>query len=190
MTDATLEYILGLGGFLLDPGGASTLCRRVSSLGVSVPTPYPQNNLQPVYDAVKAVPSGNKLFLAGDSCGCTRIIQIAKDIYPRVVDGLYCIQSSYWCQMGSVPIGDNVKEAIIFYSSWLLTGGLGVYKPPLVVPPTLAKGESLYDGKTRVGNNGRTKVTYLYVPDLHPGDNDKTGVQDPIINHIKQSLAA
>lgn len=190
MTNATMEYVLGLGGLLLDPGGASALCRRVTALGVNVPTPYPQHNLRPVYDAIKGIPCGDKLYLSGDSCGCTRIIQLAKAISPRAVDGLYCIQSSYWCQMGAVPIGDNVKEAIIFYSSWLLTGGLGVYKPSLVVPPKVATGESLYDGKTRVGNNGRTKVTYLYVPNLHPGDNDATGVQDPIVNHIKQTIPA
>lgn len=184
---ATLEYVLGLGGFWLDPGGAATICRRVSALGIRVPTPFPQNNLQPVYDAIRRVPPTDKLILGGDSCGCTRIIQLAADIHPRPVDYMFCIQPSYWCQAGSVPIGDNVQEVVVFYSSWALTWGLGVYKPPLRIPPV---GASIYDGQTRFGNNGKTRVRYCYVPDLHPADNDRIGVQDPIIADIKRITGA
>src|ERR1700677_1328455 len=190
MTEATLEYVLGLGGFYLDPGGAATICRRVSSLGVKVPAPYPQNNLQPVYNAVRQVPITTKLIFGGESCGCTRIIQLAKDIHPRTVDYMFCIQPSYWCQAGAVPIGDNVKEVVVFYSSWSLTWGLGVYKPPLEIPPTAITGENIYDGKIRTGNGGKTTIRYCYVPDLHPADNDTIGVQDPVIVDIKRLVGA
>jgi hypothetical protein len=188
MTDATLEYILGLGGFALDPGGAATICRRTAALGVNVPTPYPQNNLQPVYDAVQKLPAAERLFLAGDSCGVTRIVALANDIPDRVITGMYCIQGSFWCKGWPAPtIGPNVRNVIVFYSSWMLTGGLGVWCPQCaVMDPSI----NYYDGKPHPANNGKTLITYLYVPDLHPGDTDTTGVQDPILTSIKSLIAA
>jgi hypothetical protein len=186
--DTEMEYVLGLGGFWLDPGGAATICRRAQVMGIHVPTPYPQNSLHLVYDSVKALPVARKLIMAGDSCGCTRIIQIAKDVHPRVIDAMYCIQPSFYCQAGSVPVSDNVRNLTVFYSNWALTWGLGVYKPPLEIPPTVEGGGSLYDGQWRTGNGGKTKARYLYVPDLHPADDDRYGVQDPMFSDITRVL--
>lgn len=180
----TCLYVLGLGGEVLDPGGASELKMKIEALGVRMPPLFTQDNLQPIYDAAKKLPSGELLILGGDSCGVSRITAVAKAIYPRRVDYLFGIQGSYWCTSGSAPILDNVAKATFFYSSWLRTWGLGVWKPPLANPPVT----KYYDGEWHLGNAGHTQVRYIYTPDLHPGDNDVTGVQNPIIQDIRELL--
>ena len=50
--------------------------------------------------------------------------------------------------------------------------GFGVYKPRLAT------------------NNTRTRPRYIYVNDLHPGDDDVTGVQNPLLAEIARIVGA
>jgi hypothetical protein len=181
------ECIYGLGGSALDPvGGLATLARKIAALGINTPPPYDEGNIQAVADAIKKTPAPTLLAVGGDSCGANRSPWVAAATYPRKIDYMFCIQASQYCNDGCPPIGDNVAEVCVFYSDLASTLGLGTFKPPLATPPVVGAGEDLYDGKIRVGNNGKTRVRYLYVSAAHPDDQDVARVQDPIIADIKR----
>jgi hypothetical protein len=172
---AVLKYVFGLGGRKLDPvNGAALFLRRVALIeGVSVTAPYSQATPQLVVDAIKRLPPTMPLILIGDSCGGNKLAWIAQQIYPRRVAFMGIIQASWWCQYSWIPpIDDNVDEMLCIYSSWWKTGGFGVYKPR-VAP-----------------GNARTRTRYIYVNDLHPGDDDVTGVQNPLLVDITRIVGA
>lgn len=190
MTGAYADLIYGLGGSSLDPaGGLATLQRKIAALGIHVPgVPWNENDIEAVATHVKLHPPGSIVIIGGDSCGANKSPWVAQAVYPKRVDLMFCIQASEYCNDGCPPIPDNVAAAIVFYSNALLTGGLGTFKPPLAVPPVVAANEDLYDGKIRLGNNGKTWVQYLYVPAPHPDDADVANVQTPILDAIKAIL--
>jgi acetyl esterase/lipase len=164
-----------------------TISQRAAAVGlIGQIEPYDYTNAQAIVDWIKTLPQGVQIFLIGDSCGANILAWIAAEVAPRKLAGIFPVQASVYCNSNCPPIGANVENASIVFSDWVHTGGLGVFQPPLLVPPTLAEGEDLYDGKWRVGNNGKTKVRYLYVPAAHPDDNDVSYVQNPIFACIKQ----
>jgi hypothetical protein len=190
MNQAYCECIYGLGGAALDPvGGLATLARKIAALGIVTPPPYDEGNIQLVANAIKNLPAAAPLIVGGDSCGANRSPWVAAAIYPRRIDYMFCIQASDYCNEGCPPIGDNVGEVCVFYSDLASTFGFGTFKPPLAMPPTVGPGEDLYDGKTRVGNNGKTRIRYLYVSAPHPDDQDVQRVQNPILADIRRIIA-
>ena len=189
MTQAVCEYVLGMGGWALDPvDGAALLLRKIAGLGLAVPPAYDPSNIQGTIDAIKALPPDVPLIGGGDSCGGNRWAIIADAIKPRKVKYLFVIQASLYCNAGCPPIGDNVEEVFCVYASKWKTGGLGAFKPPLAVPPVVPDGVNLYDGVRRLGNKGQTLIRYTYVNDLHPGDFDVPGVQAPVLADIRRIL--
>jgi len=169
---ATFDYTLGMGGYVFDPGGANIICNAARAKGFRVPSPFQQSRIELVRNDIKSRPLTEQIFYAGDSCGANKGAWVATAVYPRKITGMYLIQPSFWCNAGEPAIPDNVEEVIVWYGSWAMTGGLGVYKPPLKVPPKLLPGEDLYDGKWRTGNNGKTRIRYIYRNWFHPDDND------------------
>ena len=173
--NAVLKYVFGLVGKQLDPeNGAALFLRRAALIkGVSVAAPYSQATPQLVVDAIKRLPLTVPLVLVGDSCGGNKLAWIAQKVYPRRIAFMGIIQASWWCQYSWIPpIGDNVEEMLCIYSSWWKTAGFGVYKPRLAT------------------NNTRTRPRYIYVNDLHPGDDDVTGVQNPLLADIARIVGA
>lgn len=165
--------VYGAGGSMLDPiGGMATINQKAAALGLKVaPQPYDYTDGQDVADRIRQFPLAVPIFLIGDSCGANRLSWIANAVAPRKVN-LYAIQASVYCNSGCPPIGTNVDNALIIFSDWAHTGGLGVYIPPL------AEG------------NKHTNYRQLYVPAIHPDDNDVLRVQNPIFADIKKILAA
>ena len=183
---ATLVYTLGMGGYIFDPGGALQIVAEAKAAGFHAPPPFQQSNIMAVRNYIKALPAEEEVFYAGDSCGANRAAWVAEAVYPRKIRGMYLIQPSYWCNAGEPPIGDNVEEVIVWYSSWLTTGGLGVYKPPLKEMPRVA---NVYDGNWHVGNGGKTRVRYIYRNWAHPDDNDPY-IQGMLLSRMKADRAA
>lgn len=183
--------VYGLGGSMLDPaGGMATLETKGGVLPgmTTAAQPWDQNNVQGLADHIKALPASTQIFLTGDSCGANKLPWVAAAISPLKVSGMWPIQASVFCNAGCPPIGSNVQEATVVFSDYIHTGGLGVFCAPLEVPPVVAAGETIDDGKVRVGNNGHTKIRYVYIPAAHPDDQDPV-VQDMVIAGIKRIRA-
>lgn len=169
---STLVYTLGMGGYIFDPGGANEIVAMAKKAGFHAPPPFQQSNIEVVRAYIKALPADEQIFYAGDSCGANKAAWVAAAVYPRKIAGMYLIQPSFYCNAGEPSIPDNVEEVIVWYGSWAMTFGLGVYKPPLRLPPVLKQGEDLYDGQWHTGNNGKTRIRYIYRNWWHPDDND------------------
>jgi len=183
---ATGVYTLGMGGYIFDPGGANQIVAEWKAAGFRAPPPFQQSNIQAVVSYIKLLPHDEQVFYAGDSCGANKAAWVAAAVYPRKIAGMYLIQPSYWCNAGEPAIPDNVEEVIVWYASWATTLGLGVYKPQLRVMPNVA---NVYDGNWHVGNNGKTRVRYIYRNWVHPDDNDPY-IQGMILSQMKVDRAA
>ena len=172
MVQAYCECIYGMGGSILDPaGGMTTLMAKIKALGVITPNvPWDQANIQAVADAVKSHPPDAPIFLVGDSCGANKAPWVAAAVAPRKIAYIACIQASVYCNENCPPIGTNVEQALVIYSDWAHTGGLGCFIPP------------------PAPGNKTTKYRQVYVPAAHPDDDDVLRVQNPIIADIKKIL--
>jgi hypothetical protein len=96
------------------------------------------------------------------------------------------IQASIYCNFDYSPIQANCQKALIIYSNAALTGGLGIFIPQLQVMPT---DPNLVDKDGwHLGNKGATRYKQLYVPALHPDDQDVANVQNPIMAVVDQIL--
>jgi len=169
--------LYGLGGSILDPaGGMATISQKCTALGLDGQlTPWQYTDAQAVSDWIKTLPKTDPLFLIGDSCGANRLTWIAASVFPRIVTGLYPIQASIYCKNSDNDddeIWANVQNAIVIFSDWAHTGGLGVF----VATP-------------KAGNK-TTNYQQKYVPAPHPDDQDVANVQDPIFASIKALLAS
>jgi hypothetical protein len=179
--------IYGLGGPMWDPpGGMAKLESDIGVMGISVAAqPWTEENIQAVADFIKALGPLAFLAVGGDSCGANKSPWVAAAIgQSRIIDFMFCIQASEYCNAGCPPIGYNVAEVVCFYADFAETGGLGTFRPPLAAPPAVEAGGSLYDGKRRIGNNGHTAIRYVYRPAPHPDDQDPV-VQNIIKNYIR-----
>lgn len=166
--------IYGLGGAQLDPpGGMATLQQKIAALGVDVNPggPWDQANIEAVAGYLKTLPAAVALFIVGDSCGANKAPWAAAAIAPRKVAYIACIQASIYCQQNCPDIPPNVGEALVIYSDYVHTGGLGCYIPRPA------------DGNTA------TRYRQSFVPAFHPDDQDAANVQEPILADIKRILA-
>jgi hypothetical protein len=172
MTQAYCECIYGAGGSMLDPvGGMATLMAKIAALGVVTPAvPWDEENIEAVAAAVRKHPADALVMLIGDSCGANKAPWVAAAVAPRKIAYIGCIQASAYCNEGCPPIGANVGQALVIFSDWAHTGGLGVFVPPLAA------------------GNTTTKYRQVYVPATHPDDNDVLRVQNPIIADIKKII--
>ena len=188
MSKGLYVTVFGAGGSMLDPaGGMRTISQKCAARGlVGQLEPYNYTDTAMV-DWIKSQPADLPLFLIGDSCGANRLPWIADAIAPRKVTGMFPVQASIYCNAGCPTIGANVENALIIYSDWAHTGGLGVFIAQLAEMPT---DPNLADGGWHLGNKGHTRYKQLFVPAPHPDDNDVAGVQDPIFSTIDQLLAA
>lgn len=192
-------FVRGWGGRIFDnSGGADLMISRMGALDPKMAVLDCKWNEQPRTVARVAADfkrNGGPVCGVGVSCGANMLSWIQTELKKLKIDVAYAawIQPSNWC--GKYPawpaIPDNVEEAIVFYGG-LITLGFGTYKPPLVVapvpkpPPDPKLG--LYDGKQRVGNMGKTKITWMPNSDVHPADFDRKGVQDPILKDMARVL--
>src|SRR5579885_902433 len=182
-------FLRGWGGRLFDNvGGADLLIRRIAALGVRV-MDCSWSAPQPAISAIEQLSADAPVFLVTVSCGANAASYVEAAVRPRRVAYSARIQPSKLCQAFWMPrIPDNVAETLVIYGSCLKTLLFGCYKPDLVVPPNVPPGQSLYDGRSRVGNNGRTIVRYVFVNALHPADFDVKGVQDPILRDMRRIM--
>lgn len=165
--------IYGLGGSMLDPaGGMATLNQKIHALGVDVADkPWDQTDVQGVADFIKKLPPDASVFLVGDSCGANKAPWVAAAVAPRKIAYIACIQASTYCNDGCPAIGPNVGKALVIFSDWAHTGGLGVFIPPLAT------------------GNKTTKYRQKFIPAAHPDDQDPV-VQNMVLADIKAILAA
>jgi hypothetical protein len=178
--------VLGMGGWRLDPArGQLQIVRRLHDEGVEVIPPFDPGDIS-VAEHVKTL-RGTTLMYVGDSCGANKfswLLAYVPDVMWRYAA---LIQPSLYCNAGCPPIGSNVKEVDIFYTSfftWPLPG-LGCFKPQPVRPPMSGM---TYPG-SYVCNNGLTRINYIDQRlHVHPGDDD-VGTQSIILKKAQQILA-
>lgn len=193
MTRPIVAFLQPMGERLFDNvGGQDVLIRRIQELGCDVVV-TPWNKANRAVTLVTGIYTPDRpVFVLGVSCGANVAAWVCKELGKTRVPVAYAawIQPSRWCVSGWMPpISPNVKEAFIIYGSCLTTLGFGCYKPPLEQMPALVPPDkSLYDGKKRIGNGGRTTVSWFYKNDLHPADFDKRGVQDPILRDMARLM--
>jgi hypothetical protein len=175
--------IYGLGGNVLDPaGGEATINAKAAARDLTVHSrPYDYTAWQAIVSEIlaytKAEP-GKPIFAAADSCGAN-ILPFIMSKVPAVSFELACmIQASMYCNNSPEggqypPIKKNCRRALVYYSSFALTGGLGCFQPqPETTPP---KPQIVANG-WHVMNGGSTLYQAIYRPAPHPDD------QDPIIH--------
>lgn len=189
MTKGLFIPVFGLGGSELDPGGQAEIIQKAKARDLSCPdTAYQYTDTQAIQDAilafVKAYP-GLPIFSEGDSCGANVQSQILAYCAPIKIDLVGCIQASQYCNFNYPNIGPNCKRIMIFYSSWILTGGLGVFIPQ----PQSVPANPIVRGDWHVVNNGQTLYQARYVPAPHPDDQDVVNVQNPFFAAVDQILA-
>lgn len=197
MSHVTFIYLLGLGGQVLDPSnGAALLREKVNALkGTFCPALLHYTDGPTAVQYIKEASPEEKLMLVGDSCGANRLSWVAAVSYPRIIDYVFAIQASMWCNLNCPTVPSNVKEFINVYGG-PETFGLGQFNPPLTTPPTDAQtedkdaGNYLYNGKTYIGNNGKTSCRYHYVNAVHPGDFDVINVQNPIVAKAQELIGS
>lgn len=185
---AAAEWLLGMGGKVLDPKyGATYFLRELAKLspGLLVPPPYDYTNAPQVAAEIKKLPLSVLLFLFGDSCGANRLSYLLKLIHPRKVEYAAFVQASSLCNAGCPPIPDNVELVDVFYNDWWrsIPPFLGNYKPQLEHPPA---GKITYPG-VYTGNNGKTKIRYIYAPGSHPGD-DLASTRTQMLSRVHTTL--
>lgn len=180
------------GGRVLDnAGGQDVLVRRISELGCDVVCHDWNKRSDAVHDVAQRY-KGQLLCGVGVSCGANALTAVAREIGMTIN---YCawVQPSRWCGMYPAwpAIPSNIKEAFVIYGSCARTLGFGCYCPPCEQQPALiAPDKSLYDGKWRMANKGKTSVCWKFVDDLHPADFDRRGVQDPILRDIARLMGS
>jgi hypothetical protein len=191
---AALAPGYGLGGVDLDPpGGQRLILQKGHAMGLIVPpAPFSQATPQDMAAWLKKQSEDTLLFIEGDSCFANKVAWVAAEVYPRKIAGLYSIQASIYCNTGCPHIGPNVERALIIYSDFIHTGGLGTYIPiPEIMPdhpmPELYKPA---DSGWHLANKGKTLYRRIYVPAHHPDDEDVERVQNPIFADIRAVLAA
>jgi hypothetical protein len=180
----------GMGGDWIDKAasggyGEDYLRDRCKKIGVNtLNSVYQWSDTQRRFDDVRRIKHINptaKIALGGDSLGDN---ELGDDVAALAqigieVDLIFGFQGSEWGK--HTQITPNVKRALIIYNpNVIMTAGLGAYALPLVEPPVVATGESLYDGKWRVGNGGKTQVRYVQIEAPHPDD---WGVAQDIAYH-------
>ena len=179
MSKGLFIAIYGLGGNMLDPaGGEATINAKAAARGLTVhSTPYAYTATQAIVDEIaaymKAEP-GKPLFICGDSCGANVIPYIIAKT-PSASYELACmIQASMYCNTSPEggqypPIKQNCRRALVYYSSFALTGGLGCFQPqPETVP---AKPQIVANG-WHVVNDGSTLYQAIERDRPHPDDQD------------------
>lgn len=182
MSDSTFVLVsYGMGGDSIDRvasngGGEDYLKARCDKLtGVNtVNSVYQWSDTQRRFDDVRRIKHLNpaaKIALGGDSLGDNELgddVAYLEQVGIEV-DLIFGFQGSEWGK--HTQITANVKKALIIYNpNAIMTAGLGAYALPLVEPPVVAPGESLYDGKWRTGNGGKTQVRYVQIEAPHPDD--------------------
>ena len=186
-------FVRGWGARLFDSvGGADLMIKRMQALGIEVIDAEWDHSADTVKKIQARYAPGRQVFLIGVSCGANVLSWIEAELRKLRIPVNYAgwIQPSRWCVSGWMPkIPDNVVEACIIYGSCLKTLLLGCYKPSLEIQPLLVPPDkSLYDGKRRVGNGGKTIVRWMFVDDLHPADFDVRGVQDPLLHDMARIM--
>lgn len=167
----------GMGGKAIDEaassgGGEDYFVSRQKAIGIkTLNSPYNWDQIATIAaDALQIVPMTARLALYGDSLGDNELGDLLAMLEAKRIIDLICgFQGSTWGRHTSIT--DNCKRALIIFNPvGIETGFLGDYALPLVVPPIVAAGESLYDGKWRLGNNGKTWVRYVQIEAPHPDD--------------------
>jgi hypothetical protein len=185
----------GLGGSVVDDSasggyGENYLIKRLRAVPNTdvMSSPYVWSAGQSRFDDIMRFPKTDKIAMVGDSLGDNAL---GSDLHnlegKRAVDFIGGFQGSVWGQHTSVS--SNCRRALLVFNPvWWQTAGLGDYPLPLDSPPTVADGESLDDGKWRLGNNGNTWVRYVQIEAPHPDDWGLA--QDIIFSEIKQLAGA
>ena len=158
MSNGLFVSILGLGGSWLDPvGGQAAIVVEARKRGLTVLGPFQYTDTQAIYDAVRSFAKANPglpIFIEGDSCGANVIQQIIADLAPLRIDYVCFIQASVYCNFNYPDIKANCRKALVIFSDWAHTGGLGVFIP-----------------KLEAGNK-TTIYRQKYIPAAHPDDGD------------------
>ena len=171
----------GMGGDAIDAAASSgggedylkARCKKLPNVH-TVNSVYQWSDTQQRYNDVRAIKRANpsaKIVLVGDSLGDNEIGDDLAYLEQAGIEvDLVCgFQGSVWGK--HTQITANCKRALIIFNPvWLETMGLGDYPLPLVKPPILKDGESLFDGKWRTGNDGKTQVRYVQIEAPHPDD--------------------
>lgn len=130
---ASICYVLGMGGWALDPGGAATIYQKFCALFMKLPkwfdhkttrlhfaatlpgkvnVPYPfteeavgLGGQADIMTYVKSRPKTEVFFLIGDSCGANKLAWIAQALKNLGYKVAYMcmLQASAWCQGSSIP---------------------------------------------------------------------------------------
>lgn len=150
--------IFGAGGSMLDPsGGQATIVTEAKKRGLTVLGPFQYTDTQSIYDAIKDFAKNNPglpIFLEGDSCGANVLQQIIADVAPIKIAYACFIQASEFCNFNYPGIRSNCLKALVIFSDWEHTGGLGIFVPPLDA------------------GNKTTIYKQKFIPAAHPDDND------------------
>jgi len=183
MSKGLFIAIYGLGGNMLDPaGGEATINAKAAARGLTVHSqPYAYTDTQAMVDEINAyrkAEPGKPLFIAGDSCGANVIPYIIAKTPNATYDLAAMIQASMYCnnspEGGQYPlIKKNCSRALVYYSSFALTGGLGCFQPQ---PETVPSKPQIVANGWHVVNGGSTLYQAIYRPAPHPDD------QDPLIH--------
>jgi len=198
MSEVDLTVSFGMGGSSVDDAasggyGENYLVRRchaVPHINV-MRSPYTWDAAQARFDDIRAAKKKNpsaRIAMVGDSLGDNALGSDLKNLESAGigVDFIGGFQGSVWGQHTSV--GVNCKRAMLIFNPYFWqTAGLGDFPLPLVYPPDVKKGESLYDGKWRLGNRGQTWVRYVQIEAPHPDDWGLA--QDIIFAELKQLAA-
>jgi hypothetical protein len=158
MTKGLFISIFGAGGSWLDPvGGQRAIVAQAKTRDLVVLGPFQYTDTQAIFDAIVGFARANPglpIFTEGDSCGANVIQQIIADLAPIKVDYACFIQASVYCNFDYPDIKPNCGKALVIFSDWAHTGGLGVFIP-----------------KLEAGNK-TTVYRQKYIPAAHPDDGD------------------
>lgn len=166
MTKGLFVSILGLGGSFLDPiGGQAAIVTEAKKRDLTVTGPFQYTDTQTVFDTIRNFAKTNPglpIFIEGDSCGANVLAQIIADLQSVKVSIDYAcfIQASVYCNFDYPDIKSNCRKALVIFSDWAHTGGLGVFIP-----------------KLEAGNKS-TVYKQKYIPATHPDD------QDPVVHNL------
>jgi len=180
--------VFGLGGTALDPGGQAQFIGKAKARRLECPdVAYQYTDTQAIQATILSFARRFPhlpIFSEGDSCGANVQAQILANCAPIKLDLVGCVQASQYCNFNYPNIGANCKRIMIFYSSWVLTGGLGVFIPQPASVPT----SPVVRGDWHIVNGGSTLYQARYVPAPHPDDQDVTNVQNPFFSVVDAIL--
>ena len=87
-----------MGGYYLDPGGATQIHKEINALkGTFCPLPFQYTECDKVAYQIKHLALDEIIVVSGDSCGANRLAWIAAAVYPRKIALLYVINASIYC---------------------------------------------------------------------------------------------